>query len=209
VQVPPGYRVAWAGQYKHFERARDRLQLLVPLTLFIVFFMLYVHRGSFADALLVMAMVPFSLVGSVWLLYLLEYKLSVAVWVGMIAMAGLAAEMGLLMLFYLDQALRQARGAGRVQGRQGLLTALTEGAGQRIRPMLMTMITLAASLVPVMLNQGTGSDVMKRIAAPMVGGIASTLLVVLVLMPAVFALWKAYRVPVRGSEALTPVSEYP
>jgi Cu(I)/Ag(I) efflux system membrane protein CusA/SilA len=193
VAVPPGYRLAWAGQYKYFERARDRLQVLVPLTLFIVFFMLYVHRGSFGDALLVLAMVPFSLLGSVWLIYLLNYKLSVAVWVGMIAMAGLAAEMGLLMLFYLDHALRQARAAGQVKDRAGLIEALTGGATQRIRPMLMTMLTLVASLVPVMLNEGTGSDVMKRIAAPMVGGILSTLLVVLMLMPALFALSRAWR----------------
>ena len=201
VKVPPGYRIAWAGQYKNFERARERLRLLVPLTLFIVFFMLFVNRGSFADALLVMAMVPFALTGSVWLLYLLQYKLSVAVWVGMIAMAGLAAETGLLMLFYLDHALQQAREAGRVRTRRDLLVALMQGAGQRIRPMLMTMLTLAASLVPVMLNEGTGSDVMKRIAAPMVGGITSTLLVVLVLMPSVFALWKAYRLPLRQADA--------
>lgn len=192
VDVPAGYRIAWAGQYQHFERARDRLQLLVPLTLFIVFFMLYVHRDSFADALLVMAMVPFSLVGSVWLIYLLQYKLSVAVWVGMIAMSGLAAEMGLLMLFYLDHALREALSSGKVNDRGGLMLALTEGASQRIRPMLMTMITLVASLVPVMMNEGTGSDVMKRIAAPMVGGIVSTMLVVLLLMPALFALRKAW-----------------
>ncbi|MGD8589414.1 MAG: CusA/CzcA family heavy metal efflux RND transporter [Chromatiales bacterium] len=193
VDVPAGYRIAWAGQYKHFERARDRLQILVPLTLFIVFFMLYLHRGSFGDALLVMSMVPFSLLGSVWLIYLLNYKLSVAVWVGMIAMAGLAAEMGLLMLFYLDHALRQAQAAGEVKDRAGLIAALTRGATQRIRPMLMTMLTLVASLVPVMLNQGTGSDVMKRIAAPMVGGILSTMLVVLLLMPALFALSRAWR----------------
>jgi Cu(I)/Ag(I) efflux system membrane protein CusA/SilA len=195
VDIPPGYRLAWAGQYKHFERARDRLQVLVPLTLFIVFFMLYVHRGSFADALLVMSMVPFSLLGSVWLIHLLGYKLSVAVWVGMIAMAGLAAEMGLLMLFYLDHALRQAQARGEVNDRASLITALTDGATQRIRPMLMTMITLVASLLPVMLNEGSGSDVMKRIAAPMAGGIISTMLVVLLLMPALFALRKAWRDP--------------
>jgi len=207
VDVPAGYRIAWAGQYQHFERARDRLQVLVPLTLFIVFFMLYVHRDSFADALLVMAMVPFSLVGSVWLIYLLQYKLSVAVWVGMIAMAGLAAEMGLLMLFYLDHALREAQSGGKVNDRGGLILALTEGAAQRIRPMLMTMITLVASLVPVMVNEGTGSDVMKRIAAPMVGGIISTMLVVLLLMPALFALRKAWSAQFTNSRAARVVSE--
>jgi len=207
VDIPAGYRLAWAGQYKHFERARDRLQVLVPLTLFIVFFMLYVHRGSFADALLVMAMVPFSLLGSVWLIYLLGFKLSVAVWVGMIAMAGLAAEMGLLMLFYLDHALRQAQARGEVSDRASLIAALTEGATQRIRPMLMTMITLVASLLPVMLNEGTGSDVMKRIAAPMAGGILSTMLVVLLLMPALFALRKAWAGQSKQPQIREPAAE--
>ncbi len=195
VQIPPGYRAEWAGQYQNFQRARDRLQTLVPLTLFIVFFMLYAHRGSALEALLVMLTVPFALIGAVWLLYLLDYKLSVAVWVGMIAMAGLAAEMGLLMLFYLDAAWRRARDAGELRCRADLLRVLTTGAAERIRPMLMTTLTLLISLVPVMLNDGVGADVMKRIAAPMVGGTLSALLVVLLVLPAVFALWKAYRIP--------------
>jgi Cu(I)/Ag(I) efflux system membrane protein CusA/SilA len=202
VAVPSGYRVAWAGQYQHFERARERLRVLVPLTLLIVFFMLYAHRGRVGDALFVMAMVPFALTGSVWLVYLLGYKLSVAVWVGMIAMAGLAAEMGLLMLFYLDHALGQARARGEVRDHRALLGALTQGAGQRIRPMLMTSTTLVASLVPVMLSDGTGSDVMQRIAAPMLGGIVSALIVVLLLMPSVFALWQTYRLPAPGDRRL-------
>lgn len=194
VSVPSGFRIAWAGQFRQFERAKSRLQMLVPLTLLIVFLMLYVHRKSLADALLVMAMVPFALIGSVCLIALLDFKLSVAVWVGMIAMAGLAAEMGLLMLFYLDQALRQAPESGQLHDSRDLIRALAEGAGQRVRPILMTVLTLVASLLPVMSSDGTGADVMKRIAAPMAGGIVTALLAVLLLLPAVFALWKAYAI---------------
>ncbi|WP_250462171.1 efflux RND transporter permease subunit [Microbulbifer litoralis] len=184
VQLEPGQRLAWAGQFQYFERAKARLLWVIPATLLAVFLLLYLHRRSLADTLFVLSATPFALAGSLWLLYLLDYKLSVAVWVGMIAMAGLAAEMGLLMLHYLSS-------AGRESASGSFTENVARSAAQRIRPMLMTSLTLMISLVPIMLSGGTGADVMKRIAAPMVGGTLSALLFVLLVMPAIFALWKS------------------
>ncbi|WP_413662078.1 efflux RND transporter permease subunit [Microbulbifer sp. CNSA002] len=183
VNLIPGQRIAWAGQYQYLERAKSRLQWLVPLTLLAVCFLLYLHRGRLSDTLFVLTAMPMALIGAFWLLYLLDYKLSVAVWVGMIAMAGLAAEMGLLMLHYLSAAGNNSE--------RGNTATVAEAAAGRIRPMLMTSLTLLISLIPVMVSDGTGADVMKRIAAPMVGGTITTLLFVLLVMPGVFYQWKA------------------
>jgi len=188
--IPPGYRVAWAGQFKYFERAKEKLKILVPLTLFIVFLMLFLNRGSLTEALIILLAVPFSLIGAVWLLWLLDYNLSVAVWVGMIALAGLAAELGVLMLLYLGLSYRQRAEQGSVHGMANLTEAIVEGAGRRIRPMLMTGMALLLGLIPIMWSGGAGADVMKRIAAPMVGGVLSALFMVLIVFPAIFALWK-------------------
>lgn len=177
VDLPSGYALEWAGQYKYFERAKSRLQWMIPATLAIVMLLLYLHRSSFKDALFVLSAVPFGLTGAFWLLFVLDYKLSVAVWVGIIAMAGLAAELGLLMLHYLDR--------GAVQQSN---ETIVESAALRIRPMLMTGLTLLLSLIPVMLSDGTGADVMKRIAAPMVGGTVTSLLTVLLVFPALYGL---------------------
>jgi len=190
VTLAAGYRLEWAGQFKYFERAKARLQVLIPLTLFSVLFMLFFHRKSIAETLIIMIAVPMSIVGSVWLLALLDYKLSVAVAVGMIAVSGLAVELGLLMMLYLDIAWRKARDEGRLTGFADLSQAITEGATQRIRPMLMTTLTLLIGLMPIMLSDGTGSDVMKRIAAPMLGGIGTALIMVLIVFPAIFAIWR-------------------
>ena len=190
--VPAGYRLEWAGQFKYFERAKAKLQIVVPLTLFIVFFMLFINRKSVIESVIILLAVPFSLIGAVWLLWWLDYNLSVAVWVGMIALAGLDAEMGVLMMLYLGLAYRRRQAAGSLQTREDLLDVITEGAGRRIRPMLMTGMALLLGLVPILWSDGTGADVMKRIAAPMVGGIASALLTVLILFPAVFAIWKGW-----------------
>ncbi len=181
VELPPGFRLEWAGQFKHFERAKARMQWMIPATLLAVFVLLYLHRQGVRDALFVLSAVPIGLTGSFWLLFLLDYKLSVAVWVGMIAMAGLAAELGLLMLHYLDKSetSRSPEAAG---------DNIAAAASQRIRPMLMTSLTLLISLIPVMLSDGTGADVMKRIAAPMVGGTLSSLVAVLFVFPALYAL---------------------
>ena len=190
VDVPDGYRIAWAGQYQGYERARERLQLLIPLTVFVIFFLLYIHRRSLVETLIVMLALPFSMVGSMWLLWLLGYKLSVAVAVGVIAVAGLAVELGLLMMLYLDIAWRTRIGAGQSIDDAALTETIVEGAARRLRPKLMTGLALLMGLVPIMLSTGTGADVMKRIAAPMLGGVGSTLLMVLVVFPAIFALWR-------------------
>ncbi|HED13094.1 MAG TPA: efflux RND transporter permease subunit, partial [Gammaproteobacteria bacterium] len=188
--IPAGYRIAWAGQFKYFERAKARLKVLVPITLFIVFFMLFLNRGSLVEALVILLTIPFSLIGAVWLLYLLDYNLSVAVAVGMIALAGLAAEMGVLMMLYLGMSYHQRQGEHRLNDQRDLTEAIVEGAGRRIRPMLMTGMALLLGLIPIMWSTGSGADVMKRIAAPMVGGVTSALFMVLVVFPAIFALWK-------------------
>jgi len=188
VNLVPGQRIAWAGQYQYLERAKSRLQWLVPLTFLAVCFLLYLHRGRLSDTLFVLTAMPMALIGAFWLLYLLDYKLSVAVWVGMIAMAGLAAEMGLLMLHYLS-----ATGDNKLQQGASATNTVAQAAAGRIRPMLMTSLTLLISLIPVMISDGTGADVMKRIAAPMVGGTITTLLFVLLVMPGVFYQWKAHK----------------
>ena len=189
VRLPDGYRIAWAGQFQYYERARARLQVLVPLTVIAIFFMLYFHRKSLTETLIVMTALPVSLIGAVWLLAALGYKLSVAVAVGAIAVAGLAVELGLLMMVYLDIAWREARSDPAI----GLDQAIIDGASQRIRPMLMTGLTLVLGLAPVMLASGAGSDVMKRIAAPMLGGAGTALLMALVVVPALFAIWRKER----------------
>ncbi len=190
VNIPAGFRIAWAGQFKYFERAKAKFKILVPLTLFIVFFMLFVNRKSIIEALIILIAIPFSLVGAIWLLFLLDYNLSVAVWVGMIALAGLDAEMGILMMLYLGISYKQKQDEGKNNNYDDLTQIIVEGAGRRIRPMLMTGMALLLGLIPILWSTGAGADVMKRIAAPMIGGISSALLMVLVVFPAVFALWK-------------------
>ncbi len=190
VTIPAGYRIAWAGQFKYFERAKAKFKILVPLTLFIVFFMLFVNRKSITEALIILIAIPFSLVGAIWLLFLLDYNLSIAVWVGMIALAGLDAEMGILMMLYLGMSYQQKLEAGGLHTQYDLSQVIVEGAGQRIRPMLMTGMALLLGLLPILWSSGAGADVMKRIAAPMIGGITTALLMVLVVFPAIFAIWK-------------------
>jgi Cu(I)/Ag(I) efflux system membrane protein CusA/SilA len=193
VVIPSGYRLDWAGQFKYFERAKERLKILVPLTLFLIFFMLFMHRKSLIETLIVMSALLFSLVGSIWALSILDYKLSVAVAVGMIAVAGLAVELGLLMMLYLDIAWRKHINMGELDDRDDLQQAIVTGASQRIRPMLMTGLALFLGLLPIILSSGAGADVMKRIAAPMLGGIASSLIMVLIVFPSIFALWRGAR----------------
>jgi Cu(I)/Ag(I) efflux system membrane protein CusA/SilA len=195
VDVPPGYRLAWAGQFKYYERAKARLRILVPLTIGLIFFMLFLHRGSLIETAIIMLSLPFSLVGSVWLLWALGYKLSVAVAVGIIAVAGLAVELGLLMMVYLDLAWLRYRREELIRTRTDLLAAIEVGASHRIRPMLMTGLALFLGLVPIMLSHGSGADVMKRIAAPMLGGVASALVMVLIVFPAIYSFWRGRGLP--------------
>jgi Cu(I)/Ag(I) efflux system membrane protein CusA/SilA len=195
VDLPAGYRLEWAGQFTYFERAKARLAVLVPLTIFVIFFMLFMHRKSLTETLIVMTALPFSAVGSVSLLAALDYNLSVAVAVGMIAVAGLAVELGLLMMLYLDLAWRRRREQSEMRSRADLTAAITEGASQRIRPMLMTGLATVAGLVPIMYSTGSGADVMKRIAAPMLGGVGAALVLVLIVFPAIFSFWRGRGLP--------------
>ncbi len=189
VSLPAGYRLAWAGQYRYLERARSRLAFVVPLTLAVIFLLLLANSGSAIEAAIVMLAVPFSLVGAFWLLALLGYNLSVAVWVGIIALAGLDAETGIVMLLYLDLAWKERAPANRAEAR----AAIFEGAVKRIRPKMMTVTTILAGLLPVLWSHGTGADVMKRIAAPMVGGVVTSALLELVVYPALYLTWKGHR----------------
>ena len=201
VQIPPGYRLDWAGQYRYLERAKARLGIVVPVTLAIIFMLLFFNSGSAVEALLVMLAVPFSLVGAFWLLWLLNYNMSVAVWVGLIALAGLDAETGIVMLLYLDLAWKEKRPATREEARE----AVVAGAVKRIRPKIMTVATILVGLLPVLWSTGTGADVMKRIAAPMVGGVVTSALLELVVYPALYLVWKGRRLPAGASPA--PITE--
>ena len=191
--IPQGVRISWAGQFKYFERAKDKLMVLGPLTLLIIFLLLYINHSSVGEALIILLAIPFSLTGAMWILYFLDYNLSIAVWVGMIALAGLAAEMGVLMMLYLGLSCEQYRAENRLKTRADLSAAIVAGASQRIRPMLMTSLASFIGLLPILWSAGAGADVMKRIAAPMVGGIASALIMVLIVFPAVYSYWKGWR----------------
>jgi Cu(I)/Ag(I) efflux system membrane protein CusA/SilA len=201
VDIAAGYRLDWAGQFTYFERAKARLSILVPLTIFVIFFMLYMHRKSITETLIVMTALPFSLIGSIWLLAALNYNLSVAVAVGMIAVAGLSVELGLLMMLYLDLAWKKSKNEGLLLTKDNLSNAIVEGASQRIRPMLMTGLALFMGLIPIMYSTGSGADVMKRIAAPMLGGIGSGLLLVLIVFPAIFSFWRGWNLQKNNTKA--------
>jgi len=205
VQLPAGARLEWVGQFKYFERAKERLKWVIPLTLGIVFALLYFNTSSVVETLIVMLAVPFSLVGAFWLLYLLGYNMSVAVWVGIIALAGLDAETGVVMLLYLTLAHAKHQREGLLRDRHDLRETIVEGAAKRLRPKLMTVATLIIGLIPVLWSSGTGADVMKRIAAPMVGGLVTSFLLELTVYPAIFAIWKGHGLPAaRAAEQPAP-----
>jgi Cu(I)/Ag(I) efflux system membrane protein CusA/SilA len=190
VQLPPGYTLAWSGQYEAMQRVRERLKVVLPLTLFLIFLLLYLNTKSTAKTLLIFLAVPFSAVGAIWLLHLLGYNMSIGVWVGLIALMGVDAETGVFMLLYLDLAFEERRAAGRMRSLHDLQEAITHGAVKRIRPKFMTVATMFAGLAPIMWSTGTGADVMKRIAAPMVGGIFTSFILELVVYPAIYEVWK-------------------
>ena len=190
VDLPPGYSIAWSGQYEYMIRAQEKLMKVVPMTLLIIFLLLYLIFHRFAQAFMVLLSLPFALVGGFWLLLLLDYNLSVAVTVGFIALAGVAAEFGVIMLLYLDNALDRRRQAGRLNNRHDLKGAIMEGAVLRVRPKAMTVAVIIAGLLPIMLSEGTGSEVMQRIAAPMIGGMITAPLLSMFVIPAVYLLWK-------------------
>jgi Cu(I)/Ag(I) efflux system membrane protein CusA/SilA len=190
VQLPPGYSLQWSGQYEFMQRVKERLMLVVPITIFIIVLLLHLNTGSWVKTGLILLALPFSAVGAVWLLYLLGYNLSIAVWVGLIALLGVDAETGVFMLLYLDLAYDDARANGRMRSWNDLREAIIQGAVKRLRPKVMTVATMVAGLLPIMWSTGTGADVMKRIAAPMVGGILTSFVMELVIYPAFYAIWK-------------------
>jgi len=206
VKLPPGYSISWSGQYEYMQRAKERLKLVIPLTLVIILLLLYLNFRNFTQVLIIMGTLPLALVGGFWLLYLLGYNLSVAVGVGFIALAGVAVEIGVVMLVYLNQSYAQhlhtVRAEQRAMNDKELRAAVIDGALLRVRPIMMTVAAIIAGLLPIMLGSGTGSEVMRRIAAPMVGGMVSATLLTLVVIPAVFLLWKRHQL--EGSHKLNP-----
>jgi Cu(I)/Ag(I) efflux system membrane protein CusA/SilA len=199
VRFPPGYYITWSGQFEYMERAKAKLKLVVPVTLLIIFVLLYLNFKRLTETLIVMLSVPFALVGGVWLMWLLEYNLSVAVAVGFIALAGVAAETGVVMLIYLDDAFesiqRRREAASERVTVADLYAAVMAGAVERVRPKMMTVVAIMAGLLPILWSSGTGSEVMRRIAAPMVGGMVSSTILTLIVIPAIYALVKEY--PIR------------
>jgi Cu(I)/Ag(I) efflux system membrane protein CusA/SilA len=202
VQLPPGYQLVWSGQFKYLQRATERLQVVVPVTLLIVLLLLYFNTGSLAKTLIILLAVPFSAVGAIWLLYFLGYNMSVAVWVGLIALLGVDAETGVFMLLYLELAYEQRKRSGLMRNMDDLRAAIEDGAVKRLRPKVMTVAVMFLGLVPIMWSHGAGSDVMRRIAAPMVGGIFTSFLLELIVYPAVYEIWKGFEVRKLAKEAV-------
>jgi copper/silver efflux system protein len=194
VQLPPGYQLVWSGQFEYLQRASERLQVVVPITLLIVLLLLYFNTGSFAKTLIILMAVPFSAVGAIWLLYLLGYNMSVAVWVGLIALLGVDAETGVFMLLYLEIAYEQRKRSGQMRSMADLRAAIEDGAVKRLRPKVMTVAVMFLGLVPIMWSHGAGSDVMRRIAAPMIGGIFTSFLLELLVYPVIYEIWKGFEV---------------
>jgi Cu(I)/Ag(I) efflux system membrane protein CusA/SilA len=188
--LPAGYSLSWSVQYEFLHRVRERLKLVVPITIFLVFILLYLNTRSVAKTLIIFAAVPFSAVGAIWLLHWLGYNMSIAVWVGLIALMGVDAETGVLMLLYLDLSYESWKQAGLLTSYQGLQNAIVHGAAQRVRPKVMTVGCMFMGLLPIMWSTGTGADVMKRIAAPMIGGIFTSFILELLVYPAIYAVWK-------------------
>ena len=192
VKLPQGYYLGWSGQYEYMQRAAKRLQLVVPLTLLIVFLLLYLNFQSVARTLIVLLSVPFAAVGAIWSLSLLHYNLSVAVWVGIIALIGVSAEIGVIMIVYLDQSFARREAQGRLRTTSDLVEAAFEGSVQRVRPIMMTVAAITAGLLPIMWTHGSGADVMQRIAAPMIGGMVTTTILTLLVLPAIYLIWRGW-----------------
>ncbi|TSA53669.1 MAG: efflux RND transporter permease subunit, partial [Nitrosomonadaceae bacterium] len=201
VQFPPGYYATWSGQFEYMERATEKLKVVIPITLLIIFALLYLNFNRVTETLVVMLSVPFSMVGGIWLMYLLDYNMSIAVVIGFIGLVGIAAETGMVMLVYLDQTLAAVTAKRKAAGEKvtvaDLHIAVAQGAVSRIRPVMMTVAGSVLGLLPVMLSSGTGSEVIRRIATPMVGGMLSATVLTLIVFPAVYALVK--EIPIRRS----------
>jgi Cu(I)/Ag(I) efflux system membrane protein CusA/SilA len=192
--VPTGYTLQWSGQFEFMERVKRRMRMVVPMTLLIIFLLLYLNFRAVEESLIVMLSLPFALVGGVWFIWLLGYNTSVAVWVGFIALAGVAAETGVIMLIYLDEAFKRSSGEGHMRDAADVIAAVVEGALERLRPVVMTVTAITVGLMPILWGHGAGSDVMKRIAAPMVGGMVTTTVLTLLVIPAVYLIWRRWQV---------------
>jgi Cu(I)/Ag(I) efflux system membrane protein CusA/SilA len=195
MRLPTGYDISWSGQYEGMRRVKERLAVVVPATLLVILFLLYLNTRSLVKTLIVILAVPFSAIGAVWFVWLLGYNMSVAVWVGLIALVGMDAETGVFMLLYLDLAFEQAVQENRLRNRDDLRRAIVEGAVKRLRPKFMTTAAIFFGLVPILWSNGAGSDVMKRIAAPMIGGILTSFLLELIVYPGIYEVWKGRRLP--------------
>ena len=192
--LPAGYRLEWTGQYEYMLRVRDRLQIVVPLTLGLIFVLLFLNFKSVPETLIILLSIPFAMTGSIWILYLFGYNLSIAVWVGIIALAGLAAQTGTVMIIYLDEAFHAYQAAGRMNSQHDLFEAITYGAVQRVRPKLMTVSMITLGLVPALWAHGAGAEAIQRIAAPMVGGLITSTILTLEIVPAIYSLWRGRQV---------------
>ena len=190
IKLPSGYALEWSGQYESMQRVKARLTIILPLTVFLIMMLLYMNTKSGVKTMLIMLAVPFSAVGAIWFLYFLGYNMSIGVWVGLIALMGVDAETAVFMLLYLDLAHDQAKAEGRLNSLHDLQEAIMHGAVKRIRPKFMTVACMFTGLVPIMWSAGTGADVMRRIAAPMIGGIFTSFILELVVYPAIYEVWK-------------------
>jgi len=195
VHVPTGYAISWSGQYESMLRVKERLKLILPLTLVLIFTLLYMNTKSAFKACVVMLAVPFSAVGAVWLLSVLGYNVSIAVWVGLIALMGLDAETGVFMLLFLDLSHDELKRQGRLNSERDLVEAIIDGAVKRVRPKAMTVCAAMLGLLPIMWSTGTGGDLMKRIAAPMVGGLVTSFVMELLVYPPIYFLWRKRQLP--------------
>ena len=199
MKLPPGYHIEWSGQFEYLQRAAAKLRVVIPATLLLIFVLLYLNFARLTETLIVMLSVPFALVGGAWLMWWLGYNMSVAVAVGFIALAGVAAETGVVMLIYLDQALKERLArraeAGRSLTREDVRAAIITGAVERVRPKMMTVVAIMAGLLPILWSVGAGSEVMRRIAVPMVGGMLSSTFLTLIVIPAIYAFVKLRPIP--------------
>jgi Cu(I)/Ag(I) efflux system membrane protein CusA/SilA len=203
LRLPTGTSLVWSGQYENMERVKQRLKLILPVTLLLILILLYVNTKSLFKTLVVLLAVPFSVVGAVWFLWWLDFNISIAVWVGMIALMGLDAETGVFMLMFLDLAYDDAKAKSKLRNRQDLIEAVIHGAVKRIRPKMMTVGTTFIGLMPILWSTGTGADMMKRVAAPLAGGLATSFIMELLVYPAIYFLWKWHKEvkPALGQQA--------
>jgi len=207
LNLPAGYRLEWSGQFEAMERANRKLRWVIPITLAIIFLLLYFQFGSVAESAIVMLSLPFALVGGVWLMWLMDFNLSVATAIGFIALAGVAAETGVIMLIYLDHAYHERRMTGRLRTRADVDAVIEYGAVERVRPKMMTVMAITAGLIPILWSHGAGADVMKRIAAPMVGGMISSTILTLLVIPSIYSLWKEWELRREGRRSDAPALE--